>query len=72
MLRKDPRAAMEQGGWLDIRSVIGYSYDLPEHRRRLVAEVDEAARHGGAPGKKRPQPRCAGAVRVLKSAGGPR
>jgi hypothetical protein len=30
LLRKDPRAAMEQGGWLDIRSVIGYSHDVPE------------------------------------------
>jgi hypothetical protein len=33
LLRKDPRAAMEQGGWLDIRSVIGYAQDVPEHRR---------------------------------------
>jgi site-specific recombinase XerD len=41
MLRKDPRAAMEQGGWLDIRSVIGYSHDVPEYRRQLVAEMDE-------------------------------
>jgi hypothetical protein len=37
MLRKD-RAAMEQGGWHDIRSVIGYSHDVPEYRRQLVAE----------------------------------
>jgi hypothetical protein len=43
MLRKDPRAAMEQGGRLDIRSVIGYSHDVPEYRRQLVAEMDEAA-----------------------------
>jgi hypothetical protein len=41
MLRRDPRAAMEQGGWLDIRSVIGYSHDVPEYRRQLVAEMDE-------------------------------
>jgi hypothetical protein len=41
MLRKDPRAAMEQGGWLDIRSVIGYSHDVPEYRRALVAEADD-------------------------------
>ncbi len=41
MLRKDPRAAMEQGGWLDIRSVIGYSHDVPEYRRQLVAEADD-------------------------------
>lgn len=32
----DPRAVMEQGGWLDIRSVMGYTHDIPEHRRRLV------------------------------------
>ena len=42
MLRKDPRAAMEQGGWLDIRSVIGYSHDVPEYRRQLVAEMDDS------------------------------
>jgi hypothetical protein len=41
MLRKDPRAAMEQGGWLDIRSVIGYSHDAPEYRRALVTEADD-------------------------------
>jgi hypothetical protein len=41
MPRKDPRAAMEQGGWLDIRSVIGYSHDVPEYRRQLVAEMDD-------------------------------
>jgi hypothetical protein len=48
MLRKDPRATMEQGGWLDIRSVIGYSHDVPEYRRQLVAEMDEMnIAHGG-------------------------
>jgi integrase-like protein len=41
MLRRDPRAAMEQGGWLDIRSVIGYSHDAPEYRRQLVNELDD-------------------------------
>jgi hypothetical protein len=44
LLRKDPRAAMEQGGWLDIRSVIGYAQDVPEHRRQLVVDMDEVAR----------------------------
>jgi hypothetical protein len=39
-LRKDPRSAMEQGGWLDIRSVIGYSHDAPEYRRQIVEEMD--------------------------------
>jgi site-specific recombinase XerD len=42
MLRRDPRATMEQGGWLDIRSVIGYAHDVPEYRRQLVAEMDAA------------------------------
>jgi hypothetical protein len=37
------KLAMEQGGWLDIRSVIGYSHDVPEYRRQLVAEIDDAA-----------------------------
>jgi hypothetical protein len=41
MLGKDPRATMEQGGWLDMRSVIGYSRDVPEYRRQPVAEMDE-------------------------------
>lgn len=41
MLRRDPRAAMEQGGWLDIRSVVGYSHDAPEWRRQLVNEMDD-------------------------------
>jgi hypothetical protein len=40
-LRKDPRAAMEQGGWLDIRSVIGYSHDAPEYRRQIAREIDD-------------------------------
>jgi hypothetical protein len=47
MLRKDPRATMEQGGWLDIRSVIGYAHDVPEYRRQLVAEMDQSG-HGRA------------------------
>ncbi|HEY7242570.1 MAG TPA: hypothetical protein VH678_01640, partial [Xanthobacteraceae bacterium] len=42
MLRRDPRAAMEQGGWLDVRSVIGYAHDVPEYRRQLVNEMDTA------------------------------
>lgn len=41
MLRRDPRAAMEQGGWLDIRSVVGYSHDAPEWRRQLINEMDD-------------------------------
>jgi integrase len=48
MVRQDPRATMEQGGWLDIHSVMGYTHDVPEHRHRLVAAMDDlqsAKRH---------------------------
>ncbi len=48
MLRRDPRATMEQGGWLDIRSVIGYSHDVPEYRRQLVAAIDDVPAAAGA------------------------
>ncbi len=41
LVREDPRAAMEQGGWLDIRSVMAYAHDVPEHRQRLVASLDD-------------------------------
>lgn len=42
MLRDgDLRAAMEQGGWLDPRSVIGYTHDVPEFRRSVVASFDD-------------------------------
>jgi integrase len=41
MVRRDPRAAMEQGGWLDMRSVFGYAHDVPEHRHDLVAQIDD-------------------------------
>ena len=39
-LRGDVRAAMDQGGWIDERSVMGYTIDVPEHRRRLINELD--------------------------------
>lgn len=42
-LRRDPRAAMEQGGWLDIRSLMGYASDVPEFRRQLAGEMDLSA-----------------------------
>ncbi|MCI0430211.1 MAG: site-specific integrase [Rhodospirillales bacterium] len=32
----DIRSAMEQGGWQDPRSVIGYTHDVPERRRALI------------------------------------
>jgi hypothetical protein len=53
LIRKDPRAAMEQGGWLDIRSVIGYAQDVPEHRRQLVVDMDEVAAARSRRGKRR-------------------
>jgi len=37
----DLRAAMEQGGWLDPRSVIGYTHDVPEFRRSIVSGFDD-------------------------------
>lgn len=30
---------MERGGWLDVRSVMGYSHDVPGYRRAPVADV---------------------------------
>lgn len=39
----DLRAVMEQGGWLDPASVIGYSHDVPERRRALVNMLAESA-----------------------------
>ena len=41
LVRKDLRAAMEQGGWLDPRSVMGYAFDVPEHRQQLVRGLDD-------------------------------
>lgn len=38
-MRGDIRAAMDQGGWIDERSVMAYTIDVPEHRRRLVNEM---------------------------------
>jgi site-specific recombinase XerD len=32
----DLRSVMEQGGWRDVQSVIGYTHDVPSHRRQLV------------------------------------
>jgi integrase len=35
----DLRSTMEQGGWLDPRSVLGYSHDVPQRRRAVVAAL---------------------------------
>lgn len=51
-LRKDPRAAMDQGGWRTIISVMGYAHSTPEYRQRLVAEVDELAPPAAAPARR--------------------
>jgi site-specific recombinase XerC len=40
-MRGDIRAAMDQGGWIDERSVMAYTIDVPAHRRRLVNEMHE-------------------------------
>jgi len=32
----DVRVAMDQAGWLDVRSVMGYAHDVPQHRRAVV------------------------------------
>jgi site-specific recombinase XerC len=39
--RGDIKGAMEQGGWVDERSVMGYTLDAPEHRRKMVASFDD-------------------------------
>jgi len=36
----DMRSVMEQGGWLDPRSVVGYTHDVPARRRSLIAGLD--------------------------------
>jgi hypothetical protein len=35
----DLQAAMDQGGWLDVRSVMGYSRDVPDRHRAVVAAM---------------------------------
>jgi hypothetical protein len=35
----DLRSTMEQGGWLDARSVMGYSHDVSQRRRALVGQM---------------------------------
>lgn len=41
-MRGDIRSAMDQGGWIDERSVMAYTMDVPEHRRRLVDDLDSS------------------------------
>lgn len=35
----DVRTGMEQGGWLDYRSFMGYAHDVPDHRRHALERV---------------------------------
>lgn len=42
-MRHDLRAGMEQGGWLDERSIMGYIHDVPAARRAAVAAFDDIA-----------------------------
>ena len=35
----DIRSVMEQGGWRDPKSVMGYTRDVPDHRRNLVRNL---------------------------------
>jgi hypothetical protein len=39
--RGDIKGAMAQGGWIDERSVMGYTLDAPEHRRQIVVTFDK-------------------------------
>lgn len=36
----DIKTVMEQGGWLDARSVMGYAHDVPDHRRRALEQIE--------------------------------
>lgn len=49
-MRGDIRAAMDQGGWLDERSVLGYMIDQPDHRRAIVNQLDSFFRRETLPG----------------------
>jgi hypothetical protein len=42
-MRHDLRAGMEQGGWLDERSIMGYIHDVPSARRATVAAFEDIA-----------------------------
>jgi hypothetical protein len=54
-MRHDLKAAMEQGGWRDERSILGYIHDVPDERRATVAAFDDFA----AAKPKRPKPKQA-------------
>jgi hypothetical protein len=42
-MRHDLKAAMEQGGWRDLKSVMGYIHDVPAARRAAVESFDDFA-----------------------------
>jgi site-specific recombinase XerD len=41
--RADPRAGMDQGGWLDVRSFMAYGFDPHDQRARLAERFDDLA-----------------------------
>ncbi len=43
-MRYDLKSAMEQGGWRDERSVLGYVIDVPEGRRAIVNGFEDFTR----------------------------
>jgi hypothetical protein len=43
MAEGDVRSTMEQGGWLDMRSVLAYTHDVPRRRRALVGQMPAPA-----------------------------
>ncbi len=47
-LRGDLRAAMDQGGWIDERSVMSYTIDVPAHRRELINRLEDGTETGVA------------------------
>lgn len=45
MSEGDLRSTMEQGGWLSPESVMGYTHDVPEHRREIVNRIGTSLTH---------------------------
>lgn len=39
-MRGDIRAGMEQAGWKDMRSMLGYTHDVPAERRAIVGAFE--------------------------------
>jgi hypothetical protein len=56
--RGDIKGAMEQGGWVDERSVIGYTLDAPELRRKTVRSFDDGLFDGSSTSLTRDASNC--------------